>query len=91
MRFARRAIILSVMAAALIGFGVGLGLLLQYSPHALWFAANAPGLYLFSPIAEPGGSAWMIPFGNAVAYVGIAMLFLCLVGFIHKLRRNVLT
>ena len=75
---------LSVLAAAAIGFALGLGLPFQFSPHAVWFAANAPGLFLSSPIAQPGISVWMIPLGNALAYAAIALLCICTIGFARE-------
>ncbi len=78
--------ILSVLAAAGIGFALGLGLLFQFSPHAVWFAANTPGLVLSSPIAQPGNSVWMIPLGNALAYAAIALLSIFTIGFARERR-----
>jgi hypothetical protein len=78
--------ILSVLAAAVIGFALGLGLLFQFSPHAVWFAANAPGLFLSHPLAPPGSSVWMIPLGNGLAYAAIALLFIVTISFTRGRR-----
>ena len=78
--------ILSVLAAAGIGFALGLGLLFPFSPHAVWFAANAPGLFLCSPFARPGVSVWTIPLGNALAYAAIALLSIFTIGLARERR-----
>ena len=67
--------ILLVTVSALAGFSAGFGLLFQFSPRAVWFAANVPGAYLMSQFAGPGVSVWTIPLGNAAAYALVAVLF----------------
>ncbi len=69
-----------VLASALIGFGFGFGLLFQLSPHSVWFAANTPGLWIFSRFVNLDISVWMIPLGNAIAYGMLAVLFISVTG-----------
>ncbi len=80
--------ILSVLAAAAIGFALGLGLLFQFSPRIVWFAANAPGAFLSSPFAQPGTSVWMIPLGNSAAYAAITLLSICTLEVARRLRER---
>ena len=80
--------ILSVAASALIGFGLGLGLLFQFYPRFAWFAANAPGGLLFYPFEQPGASVWLIPVANAVAYAAIALLFMGASISAHRFRKR---
>jgi hypothetical protein len=80
--------ILSVATSALIGFGLGLGLLFQFYPRFAWFVASAPGGLLFSPFERPGSSVWMVPLSNAVAYAAIALLFICASKLIRGSRKR---
>jgi hypothetical protein len=80
--------IVSILLSALIGFGLGLGLLFQLPLRAVWFAANAPGAWLLSPFVGLGASVWLVPFGNAVAYAAMAALFICASGLAHGIRKR---
>jgi hypothetical protein len=80
--------ILIVLACALVGFGIGVGLLFQFSPRAIWFAATAPGLWLFHPFEGPGVSVWMIPIGNGIAYAATATLLIFMIGVAHAQRKT---
>jgi hypothetical protein len=73
---------------AIVGFGLGFGLLFQLSPHGVWFAVNAPGACLFSPFVNPGVSVWMIPRGNDLACALMAVLSICASGLAQGPRKT---
>jgi hypothetical protein len=80
--------IVAVLLSALIGFGLGLGLLFQLPLRSVWFVANAPGALLFAPFAELGSSVWLVPFGNAIVYGAIAALLICASGLARGIRKR---